>query len=81
MAAPLEYHTLRVLTMTTQPMTTQPILTQHRFLILLDQDYEDLEYWYPKLRLLEAGAKSSPPVPGTGSGCVASTAIRPCVTR
>jgi len=38
-------------------MTTQPILTQHRFLILLDQDYEDLEYWYPKLRLLEAGAK------------------------
>jgi protease I len=38
-------------------MTTQPTLTNHRFLILLDQDYEDLEYWYPKLRLLEAGAR------------------------
>ena len=38
-------------------MPSQPTLSQRRFLILLDQDYEDLEYWYPKLRLLEAGAK------------------------
>jgi protease I len=38
-------------------MPSQPTLSHHRFLILLDQDYEDLEYWYPKLRLLEAGAK------------------------
>ena len=37
-------------------MPTHPTLTQKRFLILLDQDYEDLEYWYPKLRLMEAGA-------------------------
>ncbi|MGA2254231.1 MAG: type 1 glutamine amidotransferase domain-containing protein [Thermoguttaceae bacterium] len=28
-----------------------------KFLILLDDDYEDLELWYPKLRLIEAGAK------------------------
>lgn len=27
-----------------------------RFLIFVDEDYEDLELWYPKLRLLEAGA-------------------------
>ena len=29
----------------------------HKFLILLDDDYEDLEFWYPKLRLIEAGAE------------------------
>ena len=45
-------------------MPTQPILTEKRFLILLDQDYEDLEYWYPKLRLLEAGAKVVTAGPG-----------------
>jgi protease I len=28
-----------------------------KFLILVDDDYEDLELWYPKLRLIEAGAK------------------------
>ncbi|MEE9583992.1 MAG: type 1 glutamine amidotransferase domain-containing protein [Candidatus Brocadiales bacterium] len=28
-----------------------------RALILVDDDYEDLEGWYPKLRLLEAGAE------------------------
>ena len=38
-------------------MPTQPTFNEKRFLILLDQDYEDLEYWYPKLRLVEAGAK------------------------
>jgi protease I len=26
-------------------------------LILVDEDYEDLEFWYPKLRLIEAGAR------------------------
>jgi len=26
-------------------------------LIFLDDDYEDLEFWYPKLRLIEAGAR------------------------
>ncbi|MFO0837434.1 MAG: type 1 glutamine amidotransferase domain-containing protein [Phycisphaerae bacterium] len=28
-----------------------------RILILLGDDYEDLELWYPKLRLIEAGAE------------------------
>ncbi len=28
-----------------------------KFLILVDDDYEDLELWYPKLRLIEAGAE------------------------
>ena len=28
-----------------------------RFLIFIDDLYEDLEVWYPKLRLIEAGAK------------------------
>ncbi len=32
-------------------------MDERRFLILLDDDYEDLEFWYPKLRLIEAGAK------------------------
>ncbi len=31
-------------------------LENDKFLILLDDDYEDLEFWYPKLRLIEAGA-------------------------
>jgi protease I len=32
-------------------------LENTKFLILLDDDYEDLEFWYPKLRLIEAGAE------------------------
>lgn len=31
-------------------------LTGKRVLILVDDEYEDLELWYPRLRLLEAGA-------------------------
>jgi hypothetical protein len=31
------------------------------FLILLDDDYEDLELWYPELRLIEAGAEITAP--------------------
>ena len=41
-------------------------LSQQRFLILLDQDYEDLEYWYPKLRLLEAARRSPRPARAMG---------------
>ncbi|MFQ5957573.1 MAG: type 1 glutamine amidotransferase domain-containing protein, partial [Candidatus Brocadiales bacterium] len=33
------------------------LLEGKRALILVDDDYEDLEGWYPKLRLLEAGAE------------------------
>ncbi len=36
-------------------MPTLPLST-HRFLIFVDDVYEDLELWYPKLRLIEAGA-------------------------
>jgi protease I len=32
-------------------------LTSTRILILAENDYEDLELWYPKLRLIEAGAQ------------------------
>ncbi len=32
-------------------------LSNMRFLIFVDDVYEDLELWYPKLRLIEAGAK------------------------
>jgi protease I len=32
-------------------------LTDRRFLMFVDDVYEDLELWYPKLRLIEAGAE------------------------
>lgn len=35
---------------------THPSLAGKTYLIFVDQDYEDLELWYPKLRLEEAGA-------------------------
>ena len=35
----------------------QPPLTGRRLLLFVDDVYEDLELWYPKLRLLEAGAE------------------------
>jgi protease I len=35
--------------------TSQPLSGKH-FLILVGDVYEDLELWYPKLRLIEAGA-------------------------
>ncbi|NBD37866.1 MAG: DJ-1/PfpI/YhbO family deglycase/protease [Verrucomicrobia bacterium] len=35
---------------------TQPNLSDHRFLFLVGDIYEDLELWYPLLRLQEAGA-------------------------
>ncbi|MEQ9409875.1 MAG: type 1 glutamine amidotransferase domain-containing protein [Fuerstiella sp.] len=33
------------------------MLTGKRFLCFVGTDYEDLEVWYPKLRLIEAGAE------------------------
>lgn len=35
--------------------TKQPLLDK-RFLLFVDDLYEDLELWYPRLRLIEAGA-------------------------
>jgi protease I len=38
-------------------MPTDQSLTGKRILIFVGNIYEDLELWYPKLRLIEAGAK------------------------
>ena len=37
-------------------MSSERPLTDLRFLMFVDEVYEDLELWYPKLRLIEAGA-------------------------
>lgn len=37
-------------------MAEHSSLTGRRMLMLVGDDYEDLELWYPKLRLIEAGA-------------------------
>src|SRR6476620_200803 len=37
-------------------MSHDQLLAGLRFLMLVGDDYEDLELWYPKLRLAEAGA-------------------------
>ena len=38
-------------------MSNEPVLTGKRVLALTGEIYEDLELWYPKLRLEEAGAE------------------------
>ena len=38
-------------------MSSSRPVESDKVLILLDDDYEDLEFWYPKLRLIEAGAE------------------------
>lgn len=58
-------------------------LTNRRVLMFVDDVYEDLELWYPKLRLIEAGAEVVVAGPAAGrrySGkhgypCVADAAI------
>src|SRR5690349_20577647 len=60
------------------------MLAKKRFLMFVDDVYEDLELWYPKLRLIEAGATVSVAGPEAGktySGkhgypCIADTALR-----
>ncbi len=42
-------------------------LKNHRILIFVDHDYEDLELWYPKLRLEEAGASVAVAGPERGA--------------
>lgn len=59
-------------------------LAKKRFLMFVDDVYEDLELWYPKLRLIEAGARvtvAGPESAKTYSGkhgypCRADAAIR-----
>lgn len=58
-------------------------LTGKRFLMFVDDVYEDLELWYPKLRLIEAGAEVIVAGPRAGQKyagkhgypCVADAAI------
>ena len=38
-----------------------------KFLLFVDDLYEDLELWYPKLRLIEAGAEATVAGPKTGT--------------
>ena len=38
-------------------MSTSQPLSGRRFLMFVEDIYEDLELWYPKLRLIEAGAE------------------------
>ncbi len=40
------------------PLPQEKNLAGRRILILVGDVYEDLELWYPKLRLIEAGAKA-----------------------
>ncbi|HZZ29684.1 MAG TPA: type 1 glutamine amidotransferase domain-containing protein [Pirellulales bacterium] len=64
-------------------MTHSQSLSGKKFLLFVEDLYEDLELWYPKLRLVEAGAKTT--VAGTKAGqkyegkngypCVADAAI------
>ncbi len=49
-------------------MTMSTLLAGQRILIFVGDDYEDLELWYPKLRLIEAGASVT--VAGHKSGVV-----------
>ena len=58
-------------------------MATHHILILIGPDYEDLELWYPRLRLIEAGAEVvvAGPVAGetyagkNGYPCVSDAAI------
>ena len=43
--------------MTETPMSNDRVLRGQRVLVLTGEIYEDLELWYPKLRLEEAGAE------------------------
>lgn len=51
-------------------MTASSSLSGQKILIFVGDDYEDLELWYPKLRLIEAGANV------TVAGASAKTAYR-----
>ena len=53
-------------------------LTGQRFLMFVEDIYEDLELWYPKYRLIEAGAKVIVAAPKAG-GLYAGKHSYPCV--
>ncbi len=60
-------------------MTTQQPLTGKRILIFVGDIYEDLELWYPKLRLIEAGADVIVAGPMTGETYAGKNGY-PCVS-
>jgi len=65
-------------------MPRDSAISDQRFLLFVDHVYEDLELWYPKLRLLEAGAHVTVAGPETehvyhgkhGYPCKSDAAIR-----
>ncbi|HLJ11439.1 MAG TPA: type 1 glutamine amidotransferase domain-containing protein [Planctomycetaceae bacterium] len=65
-------------------MHSQKPLNGKRLLMFVDDIYEDLELWYPKLRLIEAGAHVTVAGPESGRTyagkhgypCIADVAIR-----
>jgi len=65
-------------------MPAERSLNDKRILMFVDDVYEDLELWYPKLRLMEAGAQVTVAGPETnqkysgkhGYPCVSDAAIR-----
>jgi protease I len=65
------------------PIAADRPLKNHRILVFVGDIYEDLELWYPKLRLIEAGAKvvvAGPAMGATYAGkngypCVSDAAI------
>jgi protease I len=54
-SAPMHPVTPRELTAMPRALQTRRVLAGVRILALVGDDYEDLELWYPKLRLEEAG--------------------------
>lgn len=58
-------------------MTQTP--TDHRILIFVEDSYEDLELWYPKLRLIEAGIQVTVAGPKAGQKYVGKNGY-PCVS-
>lgn len=54
-------------------------LTGHRVLILVGEIYEDLELWYPKLRLIEAGAEVTVAGPAADTSYAGKNGY-PCVS-
>lgn len=60
-------------------MTTENPLAGKRVLILTGDVYEDLELWYPKLRLIEAGAEVVVAGPDASTGYTGKNGY-PCVS-
>ena len=73
--APVDAALLHFVWSRTMPVE-QPLSGQ-RYLTFVDDAYEDLELWYPRLRLLEAGARVTVAGPAAAAASTtASTAIR-----